>query len=81
MQTILYVLIAAILGLLFCFLAIKEHKERIQAEKELKEARKHAQDMAKANETKANANTGNIDNDNNYMGNVLHQLHQQAGKK
>ena len=77
MQTLISILIAAV-AVLFAggsfYVASKERKERKQKEKELEEARENAQNMAKANEIKENANSGNLDNDINYMGDVLHQL-------
>ncbi len=77
MQTIIIILVA-IIAVLFgvgaFYVATKEHKERKQAEKELEEARENAQNMAEANEIKENANSGNLDNDINYMGDILHQL-------
>ena len=42
--------------------------------KELKEAKENAQKMAEANEIKENANSGNLNNDIEYMGDILHQL-------
>ena len=69
------VAVAAVLfGVGSSWLAAKERKGRKEKEKELEEARENAQHMAEANETKENANSGNIDNDVNYMGDILHQL-------
>jgi flagellar basal body-associated protein FliL len=77
MQTLISILIAAV-AVLFAggsfYVASKERKERKQKEKELEEARENAQNMAKADEIKENANSGNLDNDINYMGDILHQL-------
>ena len=77
MQTLTSILIAAV-AVLFAggsfYVASKERKERKQKERELEEARENAQKMAEANEIKENANSGNLDNDINYMGDVLHQL-------
>lgn len=77
MQTLIFILISAV-AVLFAggsfYVATKERKERKQKEKELEEARENAQHMAQANEIKENANSGNLDNDINYMGDVLHQL-------
>ena len=77
MQTLISILIAAV-AVLFAggsfYVASKEHKERKQAEKELREIQENAQKMAEANEIKENANSGNLNNDIEYMGDVLHQL-------
>ena len=77
MQTIITILIAAV-AVLFAggsfYVANKERKERKQAEKELREIQENAQKMAEANEIKENANSGNLNNDIEYMGDVLHQL-------
>lgn len=78
---ILIAIIAVLFGVGSSWLAAKEHKERKETERKLNEEKESAQNMAKANETKENANSGNLDNDVNYMGGVLHQLHQQAGRK
>ena len=71
---ILVAIIAVLFGVGAFYVATKERKERKQAEKELEEARVNAQHMAEANEIKENANSGNLDNDINYMGDILHQL-------
>lgn len=81
MQIIIIILIAIVMfffGIGSTWLAAEEHNKRKEAEKKVKEVNENAQNMAKANETKENANSGNLDNDIDYMGNVLHQL---AGKK
>ena len=77
MQTIIIILIAIIavlFGIGSTWLAAEEHKKRKAAENEIKEVNEHAQNMAAASETTENANSGNFDNDVDYMGNVLHQL-------
>ena len=80
MSYVIYIIVAAV-AVLFAggsfYVAHKEHQERKAKEKELKEARANVQHMAEANETKENANSGNIDNDVNYMGDILHQLAQK----
>ena len=77
MQIIISNLIAAV-AVLFAggsfYVVSKERKERKQAEKELREIQENAQKMAEANEIKENANSGNLNNDIEYMGDVLHQL-------
>ena len=58
------------------WLAAKEHKERRATEKELEELREHekkaAQIIDEANKTKADAISGNIDNDLDFMAGKLH---------
>ncbi len=80
MSYVISILISAV-AVLFAggslYVAHKERKERKAKEKELEEARENAQHMAEANEIKENANSGNIDNDINYMGDILHQLAQK----
>ena len=78
---ILIAIIAVLFGVGSSWLAAKEHGERRETEKKLNEEKESARNMAKANETKENANSGSLDNDINYMGDVLHKLHQQAGRK
>ena len=77
MTYVISILIAAV-AVLFAagsfYVVHKERQERKAKEKELEEARKNAQHMAEANEIKEHANSGNLDNDINYMGDVLHQL-------
>lgn len=63
------------------WIATEEHQKRKAAEKKEREVNEHAQNMAQAGETIENANSGSLDNDINYMGDVLHQLHQQAKNK
>ena len=80
MQTIIIILIAVI-AVLFAvgstWLAAKEHKERKQAEKELREKIEHenkaAEIINEANKTKSDAISGDIDNDLNYMAGKLHE--------
>lgn len=77
MQTLISILIAAVavlFGVGSFYVASKERKERKQAEKELREIQENAQKMAEANEIKENANSGNLNNDIEYMGDILHQL-------
>ena len=77
MQTLISILIAAIAELFAggsFYVASKERKERKQAEKELRVIQENAQKMAEANEIKENANSGNLNNDIEYMGDILHQL-------
>lgn len=77
MQTLISILIAAVavlFGVGSFYVSSKERKERKQAEKELREIQENAQKMAEANEIKENANSGNLDNDIEYMGDILHQL-------
>lgn len=78
---ILIAIIAVLFGVGSSWLAAKEHSERRETEKKFSEEKESARNMAKANETKENANSGSLDNDINYMGDVLHKLHQQAGRK
>ena len=63
-------------GLAF-YLAAAEHRERKELEKEIKErtehARKQADAITEANETKAEARTGNMGRDLDYMANRLHE--------
>ena len=77
MSYVISILISAV-AVLFAggslYVAHKERKERKAKEKELEEFRENAQHMAEANEIKESANSGNLDNDINYMGDVLHQL-------
>lgn len=80
MQTISFIIIAA-LAVLFgvgsFYVASKERKERKQAEKELKEKKENEQKAAEiineANDTKNDAISGDIDNDLNYMAGKLHE--------
>lgn len=72
--SIIISIIAVIFGGGAFYIAHKEHKEKKETEKKLAEAYENAEKMAKANEVKENANSGNIDNDVNYMADVLHQL-------
>lgn len=72
--SILVAIIAVLFGVGAFYVATKEHKERKQAEKELREIQENAQKMAEANEIKENANSGNLNNDIEYMGDILHQL-------
>ena len=72
--SILVAIIAVLFGVGAFYVAAKEHKERKQAEKELREIQENAQKMAEANEIKENANSGNLNNDIEYMGDILHQL-------
>jgi len=74
---IIFIAVAAILfGLGSSWLAASEHKELKKKNKELKEAQENEQKAAdiitEANETKAEANSGDIDNDLNYMAGKLH---------
>ena len=77
MQIVIFILIA-IIGVLFgagaFWVAAKEHKERKEKEKEINKAYENAENMAKADEVKENANSGNFDNDINYMADSLHKL-------
>ena len=74
----IYLIIACIVLLLIAilcgYIAINEHKARKQAEKSEREARenekKSIEIMQQANEKKAAANSGNLDND-------LHTMAQQ----
>ena len=84
MQTLILILISAVavmFGIGAAWIAADEKKKRKAAEKKEREVNEHAQNMAQAGETIENANSGNLDNDINYMGGVLHQLHQQAKNK
>ena len=80
MQTLISILIAAV-AVLFAggsfYVANKERKERKQAEKELREKIEHenkaAEIINEANKTKADAISGDIDNDLNYMAGKLHE--------
>jgi hypothetical protein len=80
MQTIISILIAAVavlFGVGLFYVASKERKERKQAEKELREKIEHenkaAEIINKANKTKSDAISGDIDNDLNYMAGKLHE--------
>ena len=59
-----------------CYAAFKEHAARKQAEKDLREIKENAENMAdiitEANKTKADAHSGNHDNDFLYIANKLH---------
>lgn len=81
MQIIICIAITA--GALFFgigsfYLATKTRKENKALENEIKEARENEQKTAEiiteANKTKAEANSGDIDNDLNYMAGKLHDL-------
>lgn len=80
MQTLIFILItvvAVIFGAGAFYVATKEHKERKETEKELKEAHEHenkaAEIINEANKTKSDAISGDIDNDLDYMAGKLHE--------
>jgi hypothetical protein len=74
---LIFIAVAAVLfGAGSSWLAARERKERKEVEKELREARENEQKAAdiitEANETKQDANSGDIDNDLNFMAGKLH---------
>ena len=75
--SILVAIIAVLFGVGAFYVATKEHKERKQAEKELREKIEHenkaAEIINEANKTKSDAISGDIDNDLNYMAGKLHE--------
>lgn len=81
MTSILICAVAVLFAAGVFWIATEEYKNRKAAEKKEREVNEHAQNMAQAGETIENANSGSLDNDINYMGDVLHQLHQQAKNK
>lgn len=75
--SILVAIIAVLFGVGAFYVATKEHKERKETEKKLKEAYKYEEKAAEiineANKTKSDAISGDIDNDLNYMAGKLHE--------
>ena len=74
---LIFIAVAAVLfGAGSSWLAARERKERKEVEKELREARENEQKavdiITEANETKQDANSGDIDNDLNFMAGKLH---------
>ena len=81
MQILICIIITAcvlLFGVGAFYLATKERTERKETEKKLAEAYDHetkaAEIITEANKTKAEANSGDIDNDLNYMAGKLHDL-------
>ena len=77
MTSILICAVAVLFAAGAFWIATEEHKKRKAAEKKEREVNEHAQNMAKADEVKENANSGNFDNDINYMADSLHKLAQK----
>lgn len=79
MKTILLIIICVLMAVFAIgafILAQEEKKRRKQTEKKIMEAyereNKAAEIITESNKTKAAANTGNINNDINFMANKLH---------
>ena len=70
-------IITVVFAALAFYLAIQEKQAQKELEKEIQErteyARKQAEAVTEANNTKAEARTGNIERDLDYMANRLHE--------